>query len=290
MNPIKYILKKNICKLVKIIDAKSKFKCDIIKKFIRENLKTMNIEYIVLNPEKHRLKKTYCENDFERNKPCNIPIKDKFIIEVYNGYEHKKITVGNNCIGTLILEGVISNVNCKKFKYIRKIMKTSNLCIICERTSRKGYHKKCVIGKNSNLNKETYTIVKLKYIITSVIPLYKRNKALKSLFGNITFIKKINFEQRNMNLKTIRSLDKFIEKYKKYIDNANRLLKLKNNCIVKSIKNRTKYPSIKQLAIIDKILEDYDRILKIDIENNKVPNKEYSRYGYIFPNIKRKKR
>ena len=264
-------------KLIIIEDSGSCYKSELAKEVIKKVLcKDMNITYI----EAKGQKKSQCENDIIVTRKsnggiCNVNIADKFIIE--NEIEGQKI-IGNNCIATLIEHNCISNVNMEDFKEIQKLLKTKNICFLCHGRSKWGYHKKCVFAKGENYYVSQISVIKH----TKMINELKQKHLLfyvKGLFSGVSFIRDA-MRYGYINRKTITALKEMCEEYQFILANKNKLLSLKNNRIIDTIKKQRRKPSLKQRLMIEKIIKDFDRIKKID-ENYK-DDKNYQKYGYSY--------
>lgn len=257
--------------LDKFINGNGFYRCEIAVDLIKYGLEKYNIEYELNDII------SVCQNKCTKNnKKCKRPIKDKFVLTDANG---DTIIVGNNCIGTLIEKKLVSNIDLNDFKEIKKIVKTKYICLICHKPALKGYHKKCIKGRNTKLSQDLNTQIKNKNFNVMMIPVYKECNMVFKLFEGNTFINNIK-DRDIINKKTANAFYQFINEYKKYLDNGEKLLKLKNNCIIQSIKTQRRHPSPKQRVIIDKILSNYKRIKEMDKNPEQYPN--YIRYGYTY--------
>jgi hypothetical protein len=121
------------------------------------------------------------------------------------------------------------------------------------------------------------------------IKIDNRLTVLKSVFNVLTILQK-NQNMTRFHLRTLSAFDKLIESEPVHLvlSNKERLFQLKNNCIVASIRRQHRPPSVKQISIIEKILNDYDRTLAIDklCDDEDLVNStttKYRKYGYVYP-------
>lgn len=273
-------------KLIRILDAHSSYKSRVAKDLITGVLFD---KYKILYEEVAYIDKSFtCKNNILKiinNKYqtraeddiCERVIKDVFIIQNINSGED--LNIGNNCIQTLVLGNIISNIDKKDFNYINKMLKTTNICLFCHKKYKRGYHKRCMSGKASKyeyFDKDQIinynnTVKRLKKVF-----LLRR---VQYLFPGITFIRDCLDSIHWINKRTVTALIKFISEHKYFIDNQDKLLNLNNNCIVNTVKRQRRKPSPKQKLFLEKIIKDYDRIKSIDDKNI---NKKYIQYGYVF--------
>lgn len=277
--------------LVKIIDThssqKSKFASDLCKYSLYDRY---NIEYISCIADSDDAVK--CENNVvKKNKDtfstrkvkCNKKIFDVFVLKDICG---KHYNIGNNCIQTFLQANKLSNIDINDFKFINKLLKAKKHCLLCGKNSNKGIHKKCV---NGGICDEKYIVspdmVNIKITLNLYIKINYYLKKLRTIFSGVCLINRTydalykNDSEYDCDERTLTALSEACKKYKDIIKYQKKLLKLKNNCIVNSVKTQRRFPSVKQLAILEKILKDYKRIRKID-KNNK--NKNYIKYGYVY--------
>lgn len=262
--------------LIKIIDAHSHYKSDGAKALIYDVLQgKYGIEYeSSIDGDKKKLVR--CLNPHRiKDKLCKKIIADVFI--VHGEGENVLTPIGNTCIARLCEKNLISNIDCEEYKIICEYLRIKNICFLCNRKTSKGYHKKCIKGKGDMYVVDTEQVIARNQTLTEML----KNKALfkvKNLFGNIVFIRDaINNDK--VSKKTLNAVEEFIKEHQHLIDNRHKLLSLSNNCIVKSVKTQRRKPSVKQIMFLEKILNDYDRIKRLDETNT---NTKYQQYGYVF--------
>ncbi len=267
--------------LVKIIDAHSIYKSDIAKKLTTMSLMPYGIEYQERkdNSPKHCMNNLFYRGKgiIKRRDPdnqCLRKIADLFIIR---DEEDKILTVGNNCIQTLVLSNSIANVNVGSCSCILNILKKTKVCILCGGFSTVDIHLTCIKGRNKKLVVDRGQIMNHisknnQLIIRGLL------EKVKGLFNGITFIKDCRINNRPRR-KTITALHNFIDEHKLLINNKDKLLSLKHNCIINSIKKQCRKPSDKQIKILSLIIKDFSRIKKLD---NKNTNTKYMKYGYVY--------
>jgi len=260
--------------LILILDAHSSMKSKIAKKLCEIELRTKyNIEYITSNQPF-----ITCENPF---KSCCARITDRFVIKYNDAMYH----VGNHCISNLILANRISNISSTDFKHIVKKLAVKNICMMCHKSRTKTVpHKSCLSGKNEKTvvdYKQIFNFIKCKDYILLL--------RIKELLRDVSMLKGVSqiVEMQNKcksNLykrRDFMELNKIIDNYPILCnpENYTKLKLYKNNCIIRSIQTQRRFPSIKQLAVVDKILEHHDRMIIIDCDNN---NETYKQYGFIY--------
>lgn len=279
--------------LIKIIDnhshLKSLFAIEMCKYDIYTKFKVIYFEGFKTNTTEGADR---CENDvvkksgdkFLKNpKMCNIAIIDNFILEdVKSG---RVITVGNHCVQTFLEAGLLANIDLDDFKEIIGMMTPRTPCILCEKNTKKHVHKKCTTLKTKPEDyKVCYNSVKIRPNLNHHILASVYYRQLKDLMPGVSLVNKVGdvlykFSLNNIDKSTINALNALCNQYEKLLTNKDKLKSLKNNCIINSIYTQRRTPTVKQLAIIDKILDDYDRIKKIDDENKDI---KYQKYGYTF--------
>jgi len=288
-------------RLTKIYDSNSSQKSDIAKMIVKDTLnKRFNIEYIggrkKYDMEKNRdlsihgnhgcnkryiLKpENYCDNFLRPNckKICGKDIHDIFEIELDKDnsectMQPEILDIGNHCIGQLAEEGFINNID---FNVINQLLKINNTCFLCWRANERGFHKSCIKGKNDNLvNKRQ---VQLQQKINNEIIRHKFLKDIDGLFNGNTLVKNI-INATDVSQRTIYAINEFRANNKFILKHNAKLKILRNNCIIDSIKRQCRQPSVKQMAMVEKIVKDFDRIVKIDSLNT---CEKYKRYGYVY--------
>ncbi len=267
--------------LVKIIDAHSLYKSDVAKKLTTMSLMPYGIEY----QERVDCSPKYCMNNLyykdrdiiKRRDPknqCLRKIADLFIIR---DKENRILTIGNNCIETLVLSNAIANVDCEGCSCILNILKKEKVCILCGSFSTVDIHLACIKGRAKKLAVDREQIINH---ISKNNQIVIRNllERVRGLFDGIAFIKDCRINNRT-GRKTITALSALIGEYELLIDNKDKLLSLKYNCIVNSIKKQRRKPSAKQMKILCMIVKDFSRIKKLDDKNT---NAKYMKYGYVY--------
>ena len=247
--------------LVLINDAHSTQKSDIAKEIIKRNMTDHNIEYRTKD-----MVKVKCVNNLllkddiltQTERKGNHIIMDEFIVENSDGV---RFVIGNHCIATLVEYGKIENIDRELFDTIVDLIKLQNVCFICEHRCKKIAHKKCIQGLTKREISFEKDQIKRKCRISNELSIHIIYNQLRSLF------KGCNVVQNIKTLNTVRakqSIHKMYTDHQLLVDNTHKLLSLPNNCIVKSITQQRRLPSIKQISILEKIIQDYHRIKHID--------------------------
>lgn len=254
--------------LVKVLDSGSSYKSEQARAVVQAKLEDVKITYCddsniithrCQNDVIYKAKHPYVDLGPRRTNPCNKEIHDIFYLEDSDGNIKE---VGNSCISLFIQAGYISNVNSPEFKVIHKLLKSKkNRCFLCGKTSKYTAHRKC-IKPRQDLCRE---IQKQQYM-----------KQIAGLFDNVTPIKNLD---KKMHKISIKFLERFCEDHAHMIENKEKLLDLKNNCIIDTITRQNRKPTIKQTVMVENILRDYNRIKIMDDENT---NYYYKMYGYVF--------
>lgn len=266
--------------LIEIKDTHSIYKSPIAKSLVEKvlyekyNIRYTQVDNILCNH-------TTCENNITekyRLKLCGVKIKDVFILK--NDETNNFLQIGNTCIQNLVLENYISNIDRQDFVEIIKLLKIKNVCFLCRKNKNAGYHKKCLKGTNENIIVDLDQVRKHIVLVRQIRVNHILN-ILQKFFKNNTFLKNLR-KNMDFNKKTMNALDRFIDNYAIIIDNIDKLQKFKNNCIIKSVSRATRNPSDKQLVILEKILDNYERMIEYDSLNQ---NLKYIKYGFIFPSI-----
>jgi len=282
---MKYILEK-------IIDTNSQAKHPLARELIEKKLMLLNIEYI--QDHIHHVYDGFkCANDVccmkkgqhskitveEREEMCNTTIQDIFVLRETEGKGMSKY-VGNTCIAAFILGDYLLNVDKSIFKEIKKILKTKNMCGLCGKTCTKTFHNKCVRGKSDVYVVDGKSVASRRKLHIE-LGIKNHINQVKGIFDNVVFVKNIK-NHNTIDLSSLNALKKLTKEYKLIIENKDKLLELKNNSIINRIKKQQKKPTINQMIMIEKILGDYDRIKRIDIDDNDII---YKTYGFCYSNI-----
>jgi hypothetical protein len=261
-------------KLIRIIDRHSPLKSPVAIEIIKTELNNHEIEYV----ECFDSSEARCENDIVKKrgksiKPCGMAISDLFVVS--DGKNEKKI--GNHCIQTLVEAKAIYNLDQERYRIILEKLKARNVCMLCGKNNKKDIHKKCAQGKGKNYIVSENQVKIRAAVMLELVKFNTLNKLLK-LFQGIEFIQNAG-ASATLSKKTINAIKAFEDEHRLIVDNAGKLLALKNNCIVRSIRWQRRKPSVKQIAILEKILADYERIYDLDRECG---DKTYLKYGYVY--------
>lgn len=267
--------------LVEIIDAHSPYKSDIAKKLVAGSFMTYGIKY----REDTGIVSKYCMNNLyykskdkiKRRDPKNKCLRNIADLFVIRDKEDRFLTIGNNCIETLVLADVIANVDKRGCSRILNTLKKTKVCILCGKFSTVDIHLACVKGHAKKLAVDKEQIIN-HISKNNQIVIRDLLERVRGLFDGIAFIKDCRINNR-AGRKTITALNAFIGEYELLIDNKDKLLSLKHNCIVNSIKQQRRKPSAKQMKILCMIVRDFIRIKKLDGKNT---NAKYMKYGYVY--------
>lgn len=257
--------------LTHIIDANSSYKSEIAKSVVRQVIQDRipNVKYIPYEDDREFCNRNNCENNIcppKKRKICNVAIKDKFVLRGDPG----QLVAGNHCIATFIEENLISNLPKDAFDFIIEQMNVRNVCTACKKSCKQTQlmHTSCLKRKE-----KLHADIKLR----AKVKIFS-----KILTNNDTIVKiqrKNTFSYRDVNF-----INDLIQKYPELYENAHRLNKLENNCIVSSVQMRRRLPTDKQLGILKLILENYEFIYDLDQRNI---NPKYQRYGFIYRSSQR---
>jgi hypothetical protein len=209
-----------------------------------------------------------------------MKIMDVFYLRDSEGNE---IKVGNRCIELFVKNNAISNLTEEQYEVLKRILKIRKVCCLCGKKSTKQFHKNCLkrLAKAVNPKKRKNAMKDLIENIDRRNLEEKYDQILKDtaeILGGVKTIRDAIREERK-SLKTFRAIQRLRENYSLIIENKNKLLALKKNCIVESIRTQWRTPSPKQMLMIDRIIQDYDRMLKIDEEGT---NATYLKYGFVY--------
>jgi hypothetical protein len=298
---------------------KSQFAKDICSSKLREEYGIQYFEATITSQVKkceNNLYRKKIVNDVVKvvscgGKRCNTTISDKFIIQ--HTTTGDELIVGNNCIQLFFQAGVLTGIAPSEFETIIKCLKVINPCLLCGKRTSRTIHKKCLRGECSGNYIVSETQVLHKIELTVQIPMIQPLKKLISVIPGYSLVERtegILFKGKygRVDKSTLAALEVLCGRSdSNYIDDEvdhlvsedlinersggmnsgvaflleheEKLSKLKNNCIVKSVRKQRRGPSIKQLAILEKIIRDFDRIFILDIENK---NRDYQKWGYTY--------
>ena len=265
--------------LTEIHDAHSSWKSlraiDIIQEILsgRYDVKyisnpNQNETYACTNPYTGDLIDGYLK---EHVSECGQCIKDVFVVEDRRPSNKKtKIHwVGNHCVSGLFPD---------QLEDINRLLKIKNVCELCGGNTTK-MHKACILGTGKRegfLDKKEQTL--LKQQVHTVIKFQVQYRTLRWLLSKTPFFKK---PFRGDSIRNQLTMAKYMGWYEHIYPYINDLKKFKNNPLINNIRNNTRYPSAKQIALLEKIIQDRDRMLKIDALNK--PPLNYLKYGYVYP-------
>lgn len=245
-------------KLVQIIDNGSPHKHCIAVQIVENIRNIAGCSYIMkINKEPAR-----CQNFLKEN-ACSKRIMDEFIILNDRG---ETLSIGNTCIARMVEKNLIDNLNIEQYKEIRKYIKNDFICNFCGKSFTKPFHKSC--------KKKCVFNAVLEQLIVRVL-----KDDIRTIFKNLYLISNNKFDAR-----TIKSLKNFKNEYSMFFDNREKILSFKNNNLIDNIRKQKRLPSIKQTAIIEKIIDNYNRIKRIDSLRNLTSKVKtnYLKYGYVF--------
>jgi hypothetical protein len=270
-------------KLIEILDAHSKFKSEIAKQLVNQTIESFDIKYSVKDDYFEKCKNTI-RLDKKTQTPkvidsCNHAIKDVFLIQ--NTETEEEIRIGNHCIADLVTLNLVVNVNYEQIQTLFKLLNTNNICIICNTTCNTDIiHKACLKGITTRKIDYCKEQIKFKYKLKSDLNNFFEKREFKYTMFTLRRIFQgvngLNLKFSQLNKDKINNLK---EKYSVIFDNQTKLLELRNNCIVKSIMKQRRFPSDKQIIMIERILQEYPKIRQLDRENT---NSKYIKYGYVF--------
>jgi hypothetical protein len=262
-------------KLVKVIDSGSQFKSEIAKMIVSRILfSNFDIEYDDNYNSKSRCQNSMYDKKTGKTWYCNVEICDIFIVENDDG---ERFDIGNVCIGKLVNENRILNLDKEKFKFFKSLLKQNSPCILCGRGCKNGIHKKCLMGNKNDVIVDLSQINKMRLIMID-IQIQHCLKLLSGIMDGVELVKRSK-KYNEPHLKTLEALKLLIKENELLIKNKGILLDLKNNCLIESIKKQSRPPSVKQYAVLQNILDDYDRIKLLDAGNT---NKTYIKYGFTY--------
>lgn len=285
-------------KLVKIIDAYSNLKSPFAQEICAQVLRgEYNIDYVTYDEASNDEKSLNCQNNAVRKvkvngaymikdiarKACGTKIKDNFIVAKDDG---TRLTIGNSCIQLFLQAGLLRNVDAAEFDKIIKVLKTIHPCMLCGKNTSKHIHRKCICGEMRASLVDRKAVLTLN-TLRCHIKIYPILKHLQALIPENTIVRRtssimLGNERGKVDTSTYSALCKLKRELNSIFKEKKKLLALKNNVIVNSIKRQRRPPTIKQRAILERILKDYDRIKKLDDANT---SPEYKSYGYVYPSF-----
>jgi len=264
--------------LLYVNDAHSHMKSEVAKAICGMTLESYGVEFIHAPENEGNCQNSILKN--EKKGKCNHYIKDEFVIQ--DNDTGDTFGVGNHCISYLVLNGYIINVNTETFQNILETLTIKNVCLICQTTCNTDtMHNTCLRGHSK---RETKTFdkeqVKLKFKLKRDLDVYfdKKNfqdklRYIKSLFKGSNYL---NLQYSSVNMEKLNNI---LRTYRVIFENVNKINRLKNNCIIQSIRRQRRLPSEKQMIMVEKIINEYERIIKLDESND---NLKYKQYGYVY--------
>ena len=263
-------------RLIGIVDGQSSQRSIVAKEIIKEEFG------IPIHDKKYGVSK--CQNTIRFKKdetgetkllttPCNKnPIVDNFILQD-TLIPTSEFYIGNHCIQTLVLRGYIINLDADKYRRIIDLLKQKPICPICKATSTKSdIHQACLKGTSKRVCKTMEKIIKSKKALPLEIDFVQKHKSLRRVLKGTHYLNFKLFTEKN-----VRKLNDLISTYGILLDD--RLKLLKNNCILNSITTQRRLPSDKQMIMVNHILTNFDRILRIDQKNI---DPRYRKYGFVY--------
>jgi len=200
---------------------------------------------------------------------CNHAIKDVFIIEDRRSQPPIEYNIGNHCIGRLFPE--ISHK-------ISKLLSTREFCELCGCSANK-MHRACIFGTSNRASfAPKKSQAELKQFMHKEIVFTIQYRKLRWLFGNSWFYL---LPRRKYTSRGARALERHYKVYKTICDNIDVLKQFKKNALINSVRSGTRMPSVKQTAMLERIISDAPRLLVLDQSPN--PPVKYLKYGYTFP-------
>ena len=258
-----------------IMDAGSPLKSDIAKYLVRGLIG----EDIIIN-ERNDDCVSNCQNNVEECLPpgrekCGVKIADNFLL--IDEKDSSQIIIGNHCIARFVEKGLISNVSMERLAEIRKLLSIKNVCISCWKLSKAIIHNKCSkIKENLHLELECVVLAKgLENVMHQVV-------GLQNIYAKLYPRSNLGC-QKPFTKRDLETLREASETYSILYNNQEKIEQLKNNPILSSIMFQKRYPSTKQLAIVEKIMKDFDAMLELDSSGSA----EYLKYGYVYPRKRR---
>ena len=253
-------------KLTKIEDAHSSKKSPLAKMLVQELLPE-GCEYVDSSSkigdfggEEDFLCQNNIEQTLTRGKSvCSIKIMDKFYLCPELVLD--TIIVGNTCISKIVLAGLVSNVNAELLDKLVKALKVTTVCFLCNKSHKNGYHKTCIQGKNTNTFVNHNQIQRHNKCMIELVCAYHR-PIIGSMFSGVRGLNSLlRKPSSELNIEDLSVLKKTLEKYSfLFTQDLEEWLRKKDNyhClewkICNTIKNQTRYPSDKQMAIIYRLV------------------------------------
>jgi len=238
-------------RLVRIIDKHSPYKSILARMICYESFRQFGIHYI----SRYDKELSCCQNTLNCKYTYRCPqrILDIFVLKhIETGAE---MEVGNHCIQSLILDGfVIIPDGLSHEDLIRLINNLNNPsipCIICgeNHVSKEwSFHKKCLTNKNNSV-------------------VQNKKHCMKELIAR---------EVLSRLMKILK------EKYILLYQHTDKLLRLNHNPILDTMKRMKRFPTDKQMRIIEKIINNYNRMKQINDSYSHKDRHIYDRYGFVY--------
>lgn len=268
-------------RLVRIIDKQSDYKSRMARMICKEVFSLLDIEYI------ESLSRTFtnCKNNLNCKKGiiCPKEILDIFTLRHIDTGE--KMNVGNHCIQSLIMEGFVKIPDGysrdKMIRLIKKLKNPSIPCIICEEnhvSKEWSFHKKCLTDKNNHVvqnKKDCLNELIARDVLSRLRKILKNNGKIKTIIRRIQ-------NREILSDKDMNEIHNIKEKYILLYQHTDKLLRLNHNPIIQTMKQMKRFPTDKQMRIIEKILNNYNRMKQINDMYSHKYRPIYDRYGFVY--------